>query len=117
LSATPFDADPLPHSGAGIASTIMAVVLGIAMFAILAYAGYVEIQTPGGINENSSAAMLIGLGMILGCGLLLVGAAIGAVGLFDKRRKKAFAIVGIVLNLSFVAGTIGLILIGLAMPA
>ena len=117
MSATGLDAEALPHSGPGIASTIIAVVLGLVMFAVFAYAGYVGLQTPGGLDESSPAALVIGLGIILTCGLLLVGAAVGAVGLFDKRRKKAFAIVGVVLNLLIVVGTIGLILLGLSMPA
>jgi hypothetical protein len=105
----------LPHSGLGIASFVIGILAGIAMLAIFIYAGYAESTTPGGLSEDSTAAVVIGL-LVIGCGgLLLVGALLGIAALFISGHRKLFAIIGTVFNLVPIAMAIFLIVLGLSM--
>ncbi|MEJ2497014.1 MAG: hypothetical protein P8Y43_05990 [Sulfurovaceae bacterium] len=80
------------HSGIGIASFVISIVAGILIFIVLAIAGSIEASTPGGIDENSTEAVMIGLAIIglLFLNVLSVGLGIGV--LLQKERKKIFAI-------------------------
>lgn len=101
------------HSGFGIASFVVALLTGLAMFLMLALAGYLEVTTPGGVDEESSEAMLVGL-LILFCLLAaLVGAALGIAGLVQARRQKMFAVLGLIFNVLIVLGVLGIMVIGL----
>lgn len=100
------------HSGFGIASFIMSLVTGFLMFVVIGIAGYLEMSTEGGLNEESPQAVLVGLGL-LGTGLLvLLGFGFGIAGSFQSDRKKVFAILGVVINVVIIAGTLGLMIIG-----
>ncbi len=102
------------HSGLGIAAFVMSLVFGVLMLVLFVVAGVMETSTPGGVDENSPEAMLLGL-LIIGCLLgLLVALALGIAGLFQRERKKVFAILGIIFSGFAVFGTIVLMLIGLA---
>ncbi|MEJ2437470.1 MAG: hypothetical protein P8Y49_07125 [Sulfurovaceae bacterium] len=100
------------HSGIGIASFVISIVAGILIFIVLAIAGSIEASTPGGIDENSTEAVMIGLAIIglLFLNVLSVGLGIG--GLLQKERKKIFAILGTVFSSFFILGVIGLMVLG-----
>ena len=78
---------------------------------LLAVAGIVENSTPGGMDENSSEAMLIGL-LLIGfvfTSLLALGLGIG--GLVQENRLKALSITGTVLaTLTLIVVTLIMIL-------
>jgi hypothetical protein len=75
-------------------------------------AGYLELQTPGGMNEESPTAIVLGL-LVIGVGLLvLLGLGLGIAGLFQSDRRKVFSVLGVVINAAIVAGTIGLMVLG-----
>jgi len=100
------------HSGLGIASFVIATLVGIAMFAAFVVAGMMEVSTPGGIDESSLSAVLLGLLMI---GLMivdLVAVGLGIGGLVQKDRKKVFAVLGTVFSVATIVGTVLLIIIG-----
>jgi len=90
------------HSGLGISSFVISLVGGFAMFLLFCVAGFMETTTPGGIDESSGVAVVLGLGL-----------AIGA--LTQKNRKKVFSILGLVFNAVVIVGTTGLIVLGNAM--
>ena len=100
------------HSGIGIASFVISIVAGILIFILLGIAGSLEASTPGGIDENSTEAVMIGLAIIglLFLNVLAVGLGIG--GLLQKERKKIFAILGTVFSSFFILGVIGLMVLG-----
>jgi hypothetical protein len=100
------------HSGIGIASFVISIVAGILIFILLGIAGSLEASTPGGIDENSTEAVMIGLAIIglLFLNVLAVGLGIG--GLLQKEQKKIFAILGTVFSSFFILGVIGLMVLG-----
>jgi hypothetical protein len=72
------------HSKLGIASFVTGIVGGLSFFILCGSLGYMEMNTPGGIDETSKAVILMGLGIR---------------GLIQKERKRIFSILGF--NFSF----------------
>jgi hypothetical protein len=103
----------LGHSGLGIVSLAIAVVVGAAEIVLLVIAGILESQTPGGIDENSPEAIILGLLLIGGMVVSLVGGVLAAVALVQGMRSKVFPILGLALNAMIILGMIGIIIIGL----
>lgn len=102
------------HSGLGIASFIVSIVSGILTFLLVVVAGVIEASTPGGIDEESAGAIVLGLLLFAFLGMLLVGLGLGIAGLFQKERKKIFAILGTVFSSVIFLCTILIMLLGLA---
>jgi hypothetical protein len=86
------------HSGLGIASFITIIVSGILFFCGIGILWLVKVSTPGGVERIYANGMLIGVSYytILLASLIALGLGIG--GLFQKERKKIFAILGIVFS-------------------
>lgn len=103
------------QSGLGISSFVISLGGGFAMFLLFCVAGYMETTTPGGIDEKSGIAVLLGLVIfaVIALHLLGLGLAIGA--LTQKDRKKVFSVLGLIFNAIVVVGTIAVIMIGNAM--
>jgi hypothetical protein len=105
----------LRHSGLGIASFVVSMLGGPAMFLLLVVAGVMSAQAPNGqIDEKSAAAVGLGLVMIGGIIVALIGAGLGIAGVAQKGRKKVFAVLGLVFNGLIVLGVGAIIAIGLA---
>ncbi|MDP7266617.1 MAG: hypothetical protein QF408_00470 [Pirellulales bacterium] len=107
--------EPLKHSGLGIASFVTSICAGGMLFVVVVTAGVMEASAPGGMDEKSAGAIIIGLFMFLLLFVELVAMGIGVGGLFQKERKKIFAILGIVFSLASILGVICLMLIGLSL--
>lgn len=106
---------PLKYSGLGIASLVIALVAGFSELVLVGYAGYLEATTPGGMDEDSVTAVMVGLSM-LAAGLgSAFGLALGIGGIVQKDRKNLFAILGVVFNAFVLLGTVLLVVIGIAM--
>ncbi len=103
------------HSGLGIASFITSIVSGILIFLVIVIAGVMEASTPGGIDEESAGAVMVGLFLFAFLGAALVALGLGIGGLLQKERKKIFAILGTVFSAVSFVGTIFIIILGLAM--
>jgi hypothetical protein len=103
------------HSRFGIASFCLALVGGVMEFILLVIAGILEASAPGSMNEDSPQAMILGAGLIGGGVLCLVGLALGIAGLCESRRKKVFAILGVVLNALAILGVGVVMLVGMMM--
>jgi len=103
------------HSGLGISSFVISLGGGFAMFVLFCVAGFMETTTPGGIDEKSGVAVVLGLVIfaVIAVHLLGMGLAIG--GLTQKDRKKVFSILGLVFNVLVIVGTTSLIVLGNAM--
>jgi hypothetical protein len=108
----PVQASP-KHSGIGIASFVISIVAGVAILIVFAIAGILEATTPGGMDEKSAAAILTGLCIIALILVDIVALGLGLAGLFQRDRKKLFAILGTVFSFATVACTIVLIVLGL----
>ncbi|HEU0153384.1 MAG TPA: hypothetical protein VFQ84_08580 [Arenimonas sp.] len=90
---TPADA-PLKHSGPGVASFVLVVFFGLLLLAMFGYAGYLELNTPGGVDEESVEAIVAGMVMIFSIAAMFVAFVLGVIGLFVGRRKRLFAWLG-----------------------
>jgi hypothetical protein len=102
----------LKHSGFGIASFILSIVTGILVFLAVITAGVMEASTPGGINEESIGAIVLGLVLIALFILDLTALGLGIGGLVQKDRKKVFAVLGTAFSGVTIAGTVLLMIIG-----
>lgn len=101
------------HSGLGVSSFVISVVIGILMFLLFVVAGVIETSTPGGMDEESAAAMLVGTFMFLFLFIEMLAIGLGIAGLFQAGRKKVFAILGITCAVATIILTILLIIVGL----
>jgi hypothetical protein len=86
------------HSKLAVASFVTAIVGGLSLFIIFFVLGYMELNTPGGVDETSEAAILIGLGIILAVFVLLISLGLGIGGLIQKERKRIFSVLGVVFS-------------------
>lgn len=100
------------HSGLGITSFVLSLLVGLLVFGILVVAGIMEARRPGGIAEDSPITILVGLAIIGAMMLDLLAVALGIAGLVQKDTKKVFAILGLIISAVTLFGTIGLIIIG-----
>lgn len=100
------------HSGFGITSFVIALAAGTLEFVLVAIAGILETATPGGIDEDSPITILLGVVMIGGLFLNLLGIILGIVGFCQRKRKKIFAVLGVVIGCLVFAGLLFVIVIG-----
>jgi len=106
----------LPHSGAGIASCVLAlfaVLAGGFAMVLAAVVGFDDIEAA--INAEEPEAMLAGM-LLLGAGLFaLIGLVLAIAGLLQRDRNKLFAILGLCLNGLFFLCGLGMTVVGLFM--
>ncbi len=105
---------PTKHSALGISSFVMSIITGLIIFLLVVIAGVMEVSTPGGIDEESAEAVILGLFIIAALFGCLTALALGIAGLFQKGRKKIFSILGVIFSALPFIGTISLIIIGLS---
>ena len=103
------------HSRLGIASFITSIVSGILIFLVIVIAGVMEASTPGGMDEESAGAVMVGLFLFAFLGAALVALGLGIGGLLQKERKKIFAILGTAFSSVSLVVTIFIMILGLAM--
>ncbi len=89
---------PLRSSGFGIASFIVSLIAGLGELATFTAAGVAEATTPGGLDENSTLALVIGLSVFAFVGLTLLGFVLGLVSLLQADRSRTFGVIGLVLS-------------------
>lgn len=103
------------HSGLGIASFALSLGATLLLFLLFIIAGVMEASTPGGIDEESPAAIIAGLGIIFCVILELVALGLGIGGLCQNNRRKLFAVLGVIFAAVMTLLTVLLIAIGNAM--
>src|SRR5262245_44136443 len=102
----------LKHSGFGIASFMISIVIGVLIVALIIVAGVLEASTPGGIDENSPPTMMVGLGILALVMADLLAIALGITGLVQAQRRKVFAVLGTIFSGLTILGTVVLIVVG-----
>ena len=96
----------LEHSRLGIASTILGGVAMLSLVAFVVGVVYCLVATGGGggvAEAGEAASFAIVLLCLLSTAAALTGFALGCLSLFQSRRKRFTAVVGIVLNGSMLA--------------
>ncbi len=101
------------HSILGIISTLLALITGSIMLSLFIFSAYLDATTPGGVDEDSPAAILAGLGIFLTLAFIFLGTLFGFVGLFQNDKKKLFPAIGSFLNLFLLLGVIGVLILAL----
>ncbi len=104
----------LPESGMGITSLFISIVVGIGMFALVAIATAMTMNQPQPPRNDDPAMVIVGLGIIGGCGLALVGLVLGIVGATQANRRRLCGILGSIFNGLILLGVGALMCIGLA---
>jgi hypothetical protein len=82
------------------------------MFVLIVIAGVMEASTPGGIDENSASAVIVGLFIFALIAVDVVALGLGIAGLTQKDRKQIFTVLGLVFSAATIVGTISLSVIG-----
>lgn len=102
----------MKHSGLGIASFVVSLLVGAILMALVIVAGLMEAGTPGGIDEDSMAA--VGLGLLLIAGMIgeLVAGALGIAALLQSGRRKTFGVLGLVFAAMSLLGMVVLMIVG-----
>jgi len=100
-----------PHSGLGIASFIISLAAGIALILLLGIAGVMESQ-PGGMNEESAGAILLGLFFALTALAQVLALGLGIAGLVQTGRSKLFGVLGTVFASTGLIGAVLILLLG-----
>ncbi len=107
--------EPSKHTGIGIASFVISIIVGFAEFVLFSIAGMMEANTPGGMDEEDPRVIMLGLGIFGGIALCLLGIGLGIAGVVIRDRRKLFAILGLVFNCIIFACVVFVVLLGLAM--
>lgn len=102
----------LKHSGVGIASLTLSIVMGIVLIALVVIAGVMESSTPGGMDENAPSTVLLGLALLGSLGLEGLAFILGLIGLFMQNTKKITAILGVIFSGMIGMGIIFLMILG-----
>ena len=102
------------NSGLGKASFIISIIAGVFILFFIILAGVLEANTPGGIDENSDGAAVLGCSFILFMLAELVALGLGIGGMCVKGRKKVLAILGTCFSAVALLGSMCLALLGLA---
>ena len=97
----------------GLSSLIISIFTALGLFITFLIAGYFESISAGGLEEESTEAVLIGL-FILGFSFLdLLAMCLGIAGIFQKVRDRITAIIGTSISSATLIITISLIGIGM----
>lgn len=101
------------HSALGISAFIISLLSSVALMVLIIIAGFLEQTTPGGVDENSIEAILLGLFLLIFLGASVVSWVLGFVALFQKHYQKIFAILAVVFSSLSLLLTLGLLAVGL----
>jgi hypothetical protein len=101
----------LRHGGLGISSFVISIIALIFIVMLFAVAGAVR------ASGRSAPAVdtVVGLAMLLGWIADLIAIGLGIAGALDKRSKKTFPILGLVIGLGTILLTGALVAVGLTM--
>jgi len=103
----------LPHSGLGIASFIIGLVVVVIVLLMILL---IAVLASNRANRNTAETMGVMTGIFVCVGALasLVGLGLGMGGVFQEDRNRTFAVIGLILNGLIILGTVALFIIGMA---
>ena len=103
-----------PHSGLGIASFDISLGAGAVLCIVIGIAGVLDTQ-PGGLDEDSVAAGLLGLAMVATGLAQTLALGLGIAALVQAGRNKLYGVLGTVFSATGLAGTALMFLLGALM--
>ena len=103
------------QSKLGISSLLISIFTAIGIFIILIIATVMESNTYGGIDEESPAAIILGLFLIGSIFLDILAIGLGIGGIFQNMRRRIAAVIGTVISSATLIITLSLIGIGFAL--
>jgi hypothetical protein len=92
------------HSGYGMASFITALILIASLFLSFTAALIIAILLDGDAEKDGLSFVIFAIVSIFALLAAFIGAGLGILGLLNKKRKKVFAIIGLILNLLIIFG-------------
>jgi hypothetical protein len=101
------------HSGLGMASFVISIIAALITFVLVVMAGVMTARAGGQMDEQSPQAVVVGCSILAAGFLYLIGIGLAIGALFQRNRHKVFPILGLVLNIVFLLGIAGLMVIGL----
>ena len=101
------------HSGLGISSFIIALLFCLTLVGLFITAGMMEMNSPDGIDEDSTATILLGIALISSFFAELLAIGLGIAGLIQRKRGRLFAILGLAISSFIFLISTGLMIIGL----
>lgn len=104
--------EQLKHSGLGITTFVLGLIAPIGLIVCIIMAAIAEASSYGGMDPNSTEAVIIGLFLILFVILALVAVGLGIGALVQKGYKKLLPILGVVFSSVVLLLTIILMVIG-----
>lgn len=105
------------QSRMGVVSLALAVASALVSFLIVLIAGVWEVSAPGGVDENSAAAVLLGLTLFGSLGVNLVSLGLGIAGIVQKSRNRVFAFIGTAIAAASFVITVSIIVAGMFVDA
>ncbi len=105
---------PEKHSGLGIASFVISILMAILSIGIVALVTALTFTNPN-ISDESPQMVLLGLGIMGSLAMMMVAIGLGIAGLCTRNRKKIYAILGLTFATVNALGIIGLMIIGMMM--
>jgi hypothetical protein len=86
------------HSGFGMSSFIICCTVFVLQTLLLVFSVVKSLTDPEWFNYETPGTAIFGLCSMLAILLIFVGLGLGIAGLIEKRRKKVFAVLGVVFN-------------------
>ena len=105
---------PRKHSRLGIASAVIGVLTLIGAIAMVTIAGVIELNNPGGADEESVEVLLIGLSFFAITGLSSLGLVLGWTAVTTSSRRLS-SILGLAINGLVLFGLLALIVVGFSL--
>lgn len=102
------------HSGLGVSTFVIGLISSVGLIIVIIMAGYAEASNYGGLDPNSTQAVVIGLSMFLFLALTLITIGLGIAAFVQKGYKKLLPILGVTFASVITLLTIGLMVIGLS---
>ena len=97
------------HSGVGIGSFVISILNGVLMLILIILA---TVMVEDGVSEDDAEMQVVGIFFLGSMLLAVIGGVLGIITCFQKDKKKALGIIGLVLNVLTIFGVVILMAIG-----
>lgn len=104
------------NSGFGVASFSAGIAAGVAFLVCMGVALAMEASNPGVFDGDSLAATALGLFVLACLGASLLALGLGIAGLFDEKRKKTLAALGLAFGAATAIAIVLLMIAGTVQP-